>query len=176
MITKDNNLRVMELIFKFPYRTFHIRELARLTGLSSTGIIKITKKLKKERLLTAKKAKNIEEIKPDFYGRFLLIKRLYNLYSLYDSGLMDFIKAYYELPQAIILFGSYSNGTDTEKSDIDIAIITDKEYASPDLSKFESKLARSISVHLIDISKSEKEFKNSLANGIVLEGFVEIIK
>ena len=175
MITKDNNLKVMELFFKFPYRTFHIRELARLTSLSSTGIIKIVNKLKKEGLLITKKAKNIEEIKPDFNGRFLLIKRLHNIFSLYDAGLMDFIKKYYEMPQAIILFGSYSEGTDTEKSDIDIAIISKKKDI-PDFKKFESKLARKISLHLIEINKTEREFKNSLANGIILEGFIEIIK
>src|SRR3989339_2191829 len=175
MITKDNNLKVMEWFFKFPYRTFHIRELARLTGLSSTGIIKIVKRLKKEKLIVAKKAKNIEEIKPDFDGRFLLIKRLYNVYSLYDSGLIDFMKKHYEMPQAIMLFGSYCEGTDTEKSDIDIAIIPARG-GIPDFKKFEKKLARRINVHLIDIGKAENEFKNSLANGITLEGFAEIIK
>ena len=127
MITKDNNLKVMELFFKFPYTSFHIREIARLTGLSSTGVIKIIKKLKKEKLLLSKKANNMEEIKPDFNGRFLIIKRLYNIYSIYDSGLIDYIKSYYEMPQSIILFGSYSNGTDTEKSDIDIGVVSAKK-------------------------------------------------
>jgi|SRR3989344_1446476 len=175
MITKDNNLKVMELFFRFPGKVFHIRELARLTGLSSTGIIKIVKKLKKEKLLVTKKAKNIEEVKPDFNGKFLLVKRLYNIYSLYDSGLIDFVKKYYEMPQAIILFGSYSEGTDAEKSDIDIAVISNKKD-TPDFRKFEVKLARKINLHLIDIDKTEREFKNSLANGITLEGFAEIIK
>ena len=175
MITKDNNLKVMELLFKFPYRTFHIRELARLTELSSTGIIKIVKRLKKEKLLVTEKVKNVEEIKPDFNGRFLLLKRMYNVYSLYDSGLMGFIKKYYEMPQAIILFGSYSDGTDTEKSDIDIAIVSQKKNI-PDFKKFENKLARKVNIHLVNIDKAEKEFKNSLANGITLEGFIEIVK
>ena len=175
MITKDNNLKVMEFFFKFPYRTFHIRELGRLTRLSSTGVIKIIGRLKKEKLLISKKAKNIEEIKPDFNGRFLLIKRLYNIYSLYDCGLVDFIKKYYEMPKAIILFGSYSNGTDSEKSDIDIAVLSNKKTA-PDFKKFEVKLARKVNIHLIDIDKTEKEFKNSLANGIILEGFAEMLK
>ena len=40
MITKDNNLKVIEVFFKNPDKSFHIRELARMTGLSSTGIIK----------------------------------------------------------------------------------------------------------------------------------------
>jgi len=175
MITKDNNLKVMELFFKYPYRSFHLRELARLTGLSSTGIIKIVKRLKHEKLLNSKKTKNLEEIKPNFDGRFLLMKRLYNIHSLYDSGLVDFIKSYYELPNAIILFGSYSNGTDSEKSDIDLAIISSKKDV-PDFKKFETKLARKVNLHLIDMKNTSREFINSLANGIVLEGFVEMIK
>ncbi|MEK6827870.1 MAG: nucleotidyltransferase domain-containing protein [Nanoarchaeota archaeon] len=175
MITKDNNLKVMELFFKFPYTSFHIREIARLTGLSSTGVIKIIKKLKKEKLLLSKKANNMEEIKPDFNGRFLIIKRLYNIYSIYDSGLMDYIKSYYEMPQSIILFGSYSNGTDTEKSDIDIGVVSAKKEI-PDFKKFETRLSRKINLHLIEIKNTPKEFINSLANGIVLEGFVEMVK
>jgi len=175
MITKDNNLRVMELFFKSPYSSFHIREIARLTGLSSTGVIKIIKRLKREKLLVSRKSNNLEEIKPDFNGRFLIIKRVYNIYSLYYSGLVDFIKSYYEMPQSIILFGSYSNGTDTEKSDIDIAVISNKKEI-PDFAKFKNKLSRKINLHIIDIEKTPKEFINSLANGIVLEGFVEMIK
>lgn len=175
MITKDNNLKVMEFFFKYPNRTFHIRELARLTKLSSSGIIKIIRKLKDENLLVSKKTKIIEEIKPNLGGDFLFLKRLYNLYSLSDSGLINYLKEFYELPKAIILFGSYSLGTDIEKSDIDIAIITiDKKY--PDLEKFENRLVRKINLHLIDINKATKEFKNSLANGIILEGFVELVK
>ena len=175
MITKDNNLKVMELFFKFPYTSFHIREIARLTGLSSTGVIKIIKKLKKEKLLLSKKANNMEEIKPDVNGRFLIIKRLYNIYSIYDSGLIDYIKSYYEMPQSIILFGSYSNGTDTEKSDIDIGVVSAKKEI-PDFKKFETRLSRKINLHLIEIKNTPKEFINSLANGIVLEGFVEMVK
>ena len=175
MITKDNNLKVMELFFKFPYTSFHIREIARLTGLSSTGVIKIIKKLKQEKLLLSKKANNMEEVKPDFNGRFLIIKRLYNIYSIYDSGLIDYIKSYYEMPQSIILFGSYSNGTDTEKSDIDIGVVSAKKEI-PDFKKFETRLSRKINLHLIEIKNTPKEFINSLANGIVLEGFVEMVK
>lgn len=175
MITKDNNFKVMELFFKFPFKSFHIRELARLTDLSSSGIIKIIKKLKKEHLLISKKGKVTEEIKPDFDGKFLLMKRLYNIYSLYDSGLMDYIKNFYEFPKAIILFGSYSDGTDNENSDIDLAIITNNKKI-PDFSKFEHKLARKINLHLIDLRSTSKEFKNSLANGIMLHGFVELIQ
>ncbi len=175
MITKDNNLKIIEVFFKYPNKIFHIRELSRLTNLSTTGIIKIIKKLKKERLLVSQKTKIIEEIKPDFEGNFLFIKRLYNIYSLKDSGLMDYLNKFYELPKAIILFGSYSNGTDNEKSDIDLAVVSINKKI-PELIKFENKLARKINIHIIDLNKTSKEFLNSLANGVVLEGFVEFVK
>ena len=81
----------------------------------------------------------------------------------------------YELPNAIVLFGSYSNGTDAEKSDIDIAVISGKKEA-PDVRKFEIKLSRKINLYTIDIRNTPKEFINSLANGVVLEGFAEMIK
>jgi len=175
MITKDNNLKVMELFFKFPYSSFHIREIARQTKLSSTGIIKIVKKLKKEKLLVSSRKVNLVEIKPDFEGRFTFMKRLYNIFSLYDSGLMELLKDFYEMPAAIILFGSYADGTDSEKSDVDVAVISKKNDV-PNLEKFEKQLKRNINIHAVNIDSMSKEFKNSLANGIVLEGFVEIIK
>jgi len=175
MITKNNSLKVMELFYKYPNRTFHIREVARLVDLSSTGIIKIVKKLKMEGLLVSEKKNMIEEIKPNFEGSFYLLKRLYNIYSLYDSGLIDKIKSLYERPSAIILFGSYVNGTDTEKSDVDIAIIS-KTSKELDTDKFERKLNRKINIHVISLETASKEFKNSLANGIVLEGFAEYLK
>lgn len=175
MITKDNNLKVMELFFKYPYRSFHIRQIARLTRLSSAGVIKIVKRLKKEHLLISKKEKVVEDIKPDFYGKFIQIKRLYNIYSLYESGLVGFIKKFYEQPKAIILFGSYSDGTDTEKSDIDLAILSQKRDI-PSLNKYEKILSRKINIYVINLDKSTNEFKNSLANGIIVDGFAEYIK
>ncbi|SRR3989344_2069040 len=175
MITKDNNLKIMELFFKYPYGRFHIREIARLTNLSVTGVIKIINRLKKERLVISAKKANIEEVKPDFEGRFLVMKRIYNLYSLYESGLVAYLKGMFEMPKSIILFGSYSDGTDTEISDIDIAIASNKKDM-PDLAKFEKKLARKINLHVLDLGTSTKEFRNSIANGIVLEGFAELIK
>lgn len=174
MITKDNNLKVLEIFFKNPNKSFHIRELSRLTGLSPTGIIKIIKKLKNENLLVSKREKVTEEIRPTFNDKFYLIKRIYNIYSLYESGLIDYLKKFYEEPKAIILFGSYSKGLDTEKSDIDICVITSKKDL-PNLTSFEKKLSRKINIITSNTSGMKKEFKSSLANGMVLEGYVELI-
>ncbi len=174
MITKDNDDKVMELFFKFPLQAFHIREIARLTGLSSTGVIKIVKKLKKEKLLDSKKSRVVEEVRARYENEFILAKRLYNIYSLYETGLIDALMKFYERPRGIILFGSYSKGTDTEKSDIDIAVVGGAKIF--DASRFEGKLVRKVSVHAVRLEAAASEFRNSLANGIVLEGFVEFTK
>jgi predicted nucleotidyltransferase len=175
MITKDNNTKVMEVFFKNPDKSFHIRELARITGLSSTGVIKIVKRLKLESLLVSKKEKMVEEVKPSFNDKFYLIKRAYNIHYLYDSGLIKYLKDFYEEPKAIVLFGSYSKGLDTSQSDVDICIITGKNDL-PNLINFEKKLNRKINIINTTIINMEKEFKNSLANGVVLEGYIELIK
>ncbi len=175
MITKDNNLKVMEVFYASPSKTFHIRELARITGLSSTGIIKIINRLKQDGLLTSEKKNVIEEIRPILETKFYLMKRLYNIYSLYESKLIEELKHFYEQPEAIILFGSCEKGTDDEKSDIDIAVITNKQKL-PELTKFEKKLKRKIDILTLNLKSASKEFKNSLANGIVLEGYFELIK
>ena len=175
MITKDNNLRVMELFFKNPSRKFHLREIARLTRLSSTGVIKLVARLKKENLLISKKSKITHQIVPAFERRFPSMKRVYNLYSLYDTGLVHYLTKLYEQPRAIIVFGSYADGTDTEKSDVDIAVINDKNHPH-DLMRFEKMLSRKIRIHVVNPHHAKKEFLNSLANGIVLQGFAEVIE
>lgn len=175
MITEDNSLKVMRLFFENPEKKFHIRQIARLAGISSTGAIKIVKKLKKNALLKSRKERVVEEVEADFEGRFLHVKRAYNLVSLHDCGLVKALKEFYEEPQAVVLFGSYGEGTDISRSDIDIAVVTKKNELA-DVEKFEKKLHRKIKIVTLALDKAAAEFKNSLANGIVLSGYLEIMK
>ncbi|MBI2137352.1 nucleotidyltransferase domain-containing protein [Candidatus Woesearchaeota archaeon] len=175
MITEDNTLRVLRVFLESPEKKFHIRQIARLTGLSSTGAIKIIKKLKKNRLLNSEKKRMTEEVEANWEGRFQQVKRAYNILSLYDTGLMPKLRDFYQEPKAIVLFGSYGEGTDTSASDIDIAVITQKKEL-PELDKFEKKLKRKIRIITTTLETATKEFKNALANGIVLSGYNEIAK
>jgi len=175
MITKNNTFRVMELFFKHPERKFHLRELERLTHLSMPGVRKIVNKLVKEGLLESKKEKMVKNYFAKRNEKFVHLKRAYNLHSLYRSGLVEFLKNQYENPEAIILFGSYSKGEDISKSDIDLAVITTKNKEL-ELSLYEKKLAREIRIYEITIKKAEKEFLNTITNGIVLEGYLTVIE
>lgn len=173
MITKDNNYKVMKLFFDSPERKFHIREIAKLTKLSPAGVLKIVKRLKKEGWLVSEKKGIIEEIQHSG-DRFIKLKECHNIFMLHESGLVEFLRDKYEEPEAIAVFGSYAKGEDNSKSDIDIAIITEKEI-KPDLSGFEKTLKRKISLYEISIENAEKEFINSLANGIVLYGYLKVV-
>ena len=175
MITEDNNLRIMRLFFESPEKKFHIRQIARLAGISSTGAIKIVKRLKRAGLLKSKKERMVEMVEANFEGRFQHIKRAYNLISAYDTGLVKALREFYEEPQAIVLFGSYCQGTDISKSDIDLAVVTKLEKL-PELHQFEKRLNRKIRLLPIALDKATPEFKNTLSNGIVLSGYLEVVK
>jgi predicted nucleotidyltransferase len=175
MLTKDNNYKVMKLFFDNAEEKFHIREIARQTNLSAPGVLKILKKLKKETLLISEKENVVENVKASRNEKFFLLKKAYNALSLLESGLVNCLKDEYEEPEAIVIFGSYSKGEDTSQSDIDIAVVTKKE-AQLDLRQFEKYLRRKISIHEIQISDSEKEFLNNLANGTVVYGFLRVLQ
>ena len=175
MLTKDNNYKVMKLFFDNSERKFHIREIARQTNLSAPGVLKILKKLKKENLLVSEKENVVENVRISKSEKFFLLKKCYNFLSLYESGLTDFLKDKYEEPEAIVVFGSYSNGEDTSQSDIDIAIVT-KKSVELDLKKFEKILKKKINILEIQIGGSEKEFLNNLANGTVVYGFLKVLQ
>jgi len=175
MITKDNTSRVMELFFKNPEKKFHLRELERLIGLSMPGIIKIVRRLEREDLLETKKEGMLKNVSVTKSEKFVNLKRAYNIYSIFLSGLLDFLRIAYEEPEAIVLFGSYAKGDDVSMSDIDIAIITKKQL-SLKLIPFEKGLGRRIRLYEIQRTKSEKEFLNTLANGVVLYGYLKVLE
>lgn len=73
----------------------------------------------------------------------------------------------------IILFGSCAKGTDTESSDIDIFVVTDKDYEDEVFSIISSfNSAREIkpivvdTVELIDMEKNDNVFYNEIMKGI----------
>ena len=173
MFTKINKLKVLKLFLENQNSYFHLRGIARITGISPGGMFKILKKLENEKLVVREKT-NISDnfIANTENKEYIAIKRAFNIYSIISSGLIDFLAEVYS-PKAIVLFGSYAKGEDTEKSDIDIAIITDKEKRL-DISKYEENLKRRINPLEIDIKKIKKEMKNNLVNGIVLYGYLEM--
>lgn len=170
MIEKSTTNKVLDAFFENPSREFHLRELSRLLKLSMPTIISATDALAKETLIIKTRGKVLTKVAANRENmKFTWHKRVCNLERLYASGLLEHLSNCYNNPRLIILFGSYSRGEDIEKSDIDIAVVTNKKLG-PDFSKYEKTLGRGISIHEVDLGKVSSEFKANLANGIVLEG------
>lgn len=173
METKISNkyIKVLEYFFNYPNKSTYIRELSKEIGVSHTWVRRIINDLIKKGILIGGK-KIVFSIKAnkdfDNYKRY---KRTYNLYKVYSSGLLDYLIEEYSNPEAIILFGSYSYGEDNEKSDIDISIISYKKQNIV-FEKFEKKLKRKISIHEFEPNNITEEFLNTLANGIILYGYL----
>ena len=174
MDKKIYNSLVLQLFFDDPEAYVHIREIARQTRLHPNTVLRDVLLLVKESLLLTRKTKAVLEVRGNRDNPlFTQLKRLSNFRRIMLSGIVEFLNDAYGAPEAILLFGSYSRGEDTKKSDIDLAVVTTREQHL-NLSKFESILKRSIHVIEIDLSKVSKNLLTSLANSIVLKGYLAI--
>lgn len=158
----------MAFMFENPTKKIHVRELARELRISPPSVLKNADELAKKGLVKIERG-TLTIISANAENRdFVRMKRVFNLQAIYESGLADYISEAYD-PDAIVLFGSFSRGEDIERSDIDIAVVTVKRMTL-DLSRFEKKLHRTISVHEITRKDVDGNFWNNITNGIVLEG------
>jgi len=169
MLEKNNIEKILGVFFDHPTREFHIRELARRSGISAPTILLAVNILLKKNLIDMHKKGNMKIVKASGSTEFIRIKRIENIRRVYESGIIDYLRDLYEKPMAIILFGSFSRGDDTEKSDIDIAVVT-KQHEEAGIDLYEKKFNRKISIHEVDVKKISKEFYSNLANGIVMDG------
>lgn len=109
-------------------------------------------------------------------------KIVYNLamvFEAYQEGLRDHILQIVGNAQAIVLFGSYRKGDDNEKSDVDIAVevLDDTDLKIVELGRipeFGYRKNVSVNLHIFCRNKVDLNLFSNIANGIVLEGFLEV--
>lgn len=151
------------------------RDLSKITGFSPTAIMKAVRGLIGFKLIHFDIDKSgRSEISLDFNNeKVAYMKRIFNLNSIYESGLNSFLEN--KFPSAtIVLFGSYARGDDTLKSDIDIAIIGAKEK-NVNIKKYEDILEREIILQFYDsFSKVHKNLKENIFNGVIYSGGIEL--
>lgn len=176
MRTKNIKQKIREHFFINPTAKLRVREIEKRLKLPLPSVIRYCKELKEEDILTTIKTGNVV-----FYTgnrgseNFFLEKKLFNIKSLYVSGLIEFLKIELSNP-VILVFGSYSKGEDIENSDIDLYIETPSKKEI-NLDKFEKILERKIqSFRHKSISEiRNKELADNIINGIVLNGFIEVL-
>lgn len=176
MLQKSSMFRTAEIFFANPNKEHYLMDISRNIGLAHTSTKKNLKELVKSGIINEHTERKGGRLFPIYRANadnkiFKRYKLVYNLSSVLESGLADFIDEKL-MPKAIILFGSYSRGEDTEASDIDLFVECKKEELN--LKSFEKKLGRKIELHFKEnFALYPKELKNSIINGIVLSGFLE---
>ena len=176
MLQKSSMSLTAEFFFANPNKEHYLMDISRNIGLAHTSIKKNLKELVRLGIIFKYSEKKGRRLFPIYKANveskiFRRYKLIYNISSILESGLINFIEETLA-PKSIILFGSYSRGEDTENSDIDIFVECKKEELS--LEKFEKKLMRKIELHFNEkFASYPKELKNNIINGMVLSGFLE---
>lgn len=176
-----NEQIILEVIFLYPTQSYSAREIARITSLSHPTVLEalakfnklsiVKKEIQNNRSGTGKNIFWKANIKDE---RYKLHKKIANIQKIYLSNLIETIAAETS-PNAIVLFGSYSRGEDIEESDIDVFVQSAEKQL--DLKKFKKEFGRKISITFeSDLKNLKKELLNNIINGIILYGYLEVLK
>ena len=167
---------IREYFFVNPTIKLRVREIERTLKLPLPSVIRYCKELEKEDILTTNKIGKVNLYTASRSERYILEKKLYNIKAVYESGLINYLKIELSNP-AIVLFGSYARGEDTEDSDMDLYIETPSNK-SVNIEKFRKLLKREIQLfqhkNIKDITNPY--LANSIINGITLNNYIEVFK
>lgn len=169
-LVKDGETQLLKFLCTRSTTKFNVSELAEKTGLSKTWVSEKLDKFNKEGIIELEEhrgRKNAifnrdnEEVKR--------LKQIINLEELRKSGIIGKIIEKYSYPEAIVLFGSFAKGEDTENSDIDIAVITSNKAEIE-----EEIMKRKVSIHEFKSKNIPNNMLETLANGLILYGYLSI--
>jgi len=177
MIKIDIKQIIKEYFFDNPTNKLRVRQIEKKLNLSFPSVIFYCKKLKNDGILKTVEVSNVVFYTADRDNQnYLLEKKFYNIKNLYNSDFIDYIKTELSNP-VIVVFGSYAKGEDIESSDIDLYIETPSKK-EVNLEKYEKILKRRIQLFVHrDINEiRNKELKNNIVNGSILNNFLEVFK
>lgn len=167
----SNRERILSFFLESPTKQFQMREICRLSKISFPSVRAYLLSLEKEGIIR-KGSGNVFSyfIANRENKEFKILKVNHWRIQIEESGILNELGLLY--PDCIILFGSCARGEDTEKSDLDLFVQAKQSAIS--LEKFEKTLKRKINLLFEpDLKKLQKELKNNLANGIVLDGYLK---
>lgn len=172
--------KVMRWFFSYPTMPISLSELAKETSISKKTTNEVVQRLIEEGFLQKEVIGRSWRITCDQNHIYNFSRKIaYNLMLIYESGIVDKIYDLIGSPRAIILFGSYRKGDDTEKSDIDIAIevLDDKEieiFKLGEFSKFGYRKNVPVNLYVFSRNKIDLNLFTNMANGIIIEGLLEV--
>lgn len=172
--------KVLAYFFSFPEKSVGLNGLSKSIKASKTATKNAVSQLIEENFLNKQEVGNAWQISMNFQNAYITTKKIpYNLQLIYESEIISKINKKIPNAKAIILFGSYRWGTDNEKSDIDIAVeVLGKEKLKIETLEIIKKLGfrKNVSVNLHIFSRKNIDINlfTNIANGIILDGLLEV--
>ncbi len=172
--------KVINWFFSFPSIEISLNDLSQNLKISKTTANRIVTQLSEEKFLKKEVLGKIWRISCNLNHPFNITRKIsHNLHMIYESGIIEETHKIIPNPRVIILFGSYRKGDDTEKSDIDIAVETlDNENLRiielGVLSRFGYRSNVTVNLHIFSRNKIDLNLFTNIANGIILDGLLEV--
>lgn len=151
--------KVLIALSKYPTEGVTLRKLSKISGVSLGLLSKIIKRLEKKGIVKKQKVGRSYLITLNIEDETVRnLRKVINISLIYLSGIVEEIRKYF--PTAIILFGSFTEGNDTESSDIDMVVFGVKEVKI-DTKKYMEMFNRRINIFCFeDISKVGRNLLN----------------
>ena len=166
--------------YAYPRTKIGLSDLARSINSSKTATKEIVESLVQQQFLNREVIGKAWLLSANQQHHYFVIKKIpYNLQTVYESGIIDAVYKNAPSPRAIVLFGSYRWGTDVEESDIDIAVevINNQDLQIIRLGVIQELGYRKnvpVNIHIFSRNKIDSNLFANIANGIVLDGFLEV--
>lgn len=178
LIHMYKKMDIMALFFEAQERKLHIREVARLKGMSPMTARRLLNELVEDGLLKKEKGRLFDLFSAKQSDLFLVESRAHFARKLVTSGLVAFLDKALHVPRAMVLFGSCAKAEVLEKSDIDLFVLTDSEK-DVNLERYEKKLGRQIQLFVHTprsfekLKKKSPELLDNIINGLTIKGHLE---
>lgn len=164
---------VLVFFLENPTTEIHLRQLSRQLGISLPWVRKSVEVLVRRGYVRKRTLGGLVLVCADRANPlFLALKRSYNICSLWECGLVDYLVESYGKPEAVVAYGPYSTGEDVETGEVDIAVVTARRVSLA-LARFERKLRKVIHILSISRPRIDPGLFSQLANGVVLSGCLQ---
>lgn len=179
MFERYKDWKLLQIFLKNPDQSFYTKELSRHTQVGVGTVNNFLRNLQKDDILKLEKIGNVHLYRLNNELEIVKKLKIFNtLLEFENNKLVDqFIKEDNTII-SMVLYGSYANGENDSKSDIDLLLITNnKKNLTNLIQKLEARMKKIISIQKMNISEwqklKEKDkifYESILINHIVLYG------
>lgn len=179
-IAIDAYTKIQNYFFDYPTKELSLNDICSAVKISKTNANIYVEQLIKESFLNRQIIGKLWRISCNQKHDYNITRKIpYHLGLIFEAKIIDAVHELIPSVRTIVLFGSYRKGDDTEDSDIDIAVevIGDNELKIIELGVIPQIGYRQnviVNLHVFSRNKINLNLFANIANGIVLEGFLEV--